>query len=72
MDNRTFNASQISSVNYDMKYGCQNWITTVSNSSNGEYKLYATGDADLNGRKYVALPANKKVTDEDRRKYNIW
>ena len=33
------------------------------------YELYATGDADLNGRKYVALPS--KPTPEEIKKYNI-
>jgi len=33
------------------------------------YELYATGDADMNGRKYVALPS--KPTQEEIKKYNI-
>jgi hypothetical protein len=33
------------------------------------YELYATGDADLNGRKYIALPS--KPTPEEIKKYNI-
>lgn len=33
------------------------------------YKLYATGDADLNGRKYVAL--SKPPTPEEIKKYNL-
>ncbi len=34
-----------------------------------KYELYATGDADVNGRKYVALPS--KPTPEEMKKYNI-
>ena len=33
------------------------------------YQLYATGDADLNGRKYVAL--SKPPTEEEKKKYNL-
>jgi hypothetical protein len=33
------------------------------------YQLYATGDADLNGRKYVAL--SKPPTEEEIKKYNL-
>lgn len=37
------------------------------------YKLYATGDADAtNGRKYVALPTNTKITPNIVRKYNLF
>ena len=34
-----------------------------------QYQLYPTGDSDLNGRKYVALPS--KPTPEEIKKYNI-
>jgi len=33
------------------------------------YELYPTGDADLNGRKYIAL--SKPPTEEEKKKYNI-
>ena len=37
------------------------------------YKLYATGDADAtNGRKYVALPTNTKITPKIVSKYNLF
>jgi len=45
----------------------------VVNASNLEpdkkYELYATGNADMNGRKYIALPS--KPTPEEIKKYNI-
>lgn len=34
-----------------------------------KYELYATGNADMNGRKYVAL--SSKPTPEEIKKYNI-
>lgn len=37
-----------------------------------KYKLYSTGDASIsNGRIYVSLPANLKITKEIKKKYNI-
>jgi hypothetical protein len=36
---------------------------------NKTYQLYATGDSDLNGRKYVAL--SKPPTAEEIKKYNL-
>jgi hypothetical protein len=36
------------------------------------YVLHATGDADFNGRKYIALPSKGDVTDPTiKRKYNL-
>ena len=53
--------------------------TTKSNKSNKSswssqplYNLHATGDADLNGRKYVALPVGTDTSDPRiRREYNL-
>ena len=40
--------------------------------SSTQYTLYANEDIDLmNGRKYVCLPSNKKLTENDKKKYNI-
>ena len=36
-----------------------------------KWELHATGDADMNGRKYVALPKGTKLTDEVKRRYNL-
>jgi len=52
------------------------WNGTLSiphdvESKKGLYNNYATGDADLNGRKYVALPAEMKLTPEIKKKYNL-
>ena len=36
------------------------------------YKIYATGNADLDGRYYVALPITLDINNFDvRRKYNL-
>jgi hypothetical protein len=52
------------------------WNNTIINAHESEdkvnYKLYATGDADMTGRKYVALPANLTITDDVKKQYNIW
>ena len=56
------------SKNYNW-YKCLN-IPVESNQN--KYKLYATGDCDLSGRKYVALPIETNINDPDiRYKYNL-
>ena len=38
-----------------------------------KYILHATGDADMDGRKYIALPHNCRTSDEAiRKKYNLF
>lgn len=37
-----------------------------------DYQLMPTGDADMNGRKYVAVPTSTKLTDKLKQKLNIW
>ena len=40
--------------------------------NNTKYKLHATGYADvMNGRRYVALPEDLKITEEIKKKYNL-
>jgi len=36
------------------------------------YRLYATGDADVNGRVYVALPKDTQLTSKIIKKHNLW
>jgi len=46
------------------------YVVNVYNLESGKkYELYATGNADMNGRKYVALPS--RPTPEEIKKYNI-
>ncbi len=51
------------------------WNHCIKNVSNldkdTEYELHATGDADLNGRKYVALKKGIKITPEIKKEYNL-
>jgi hypothetical protein len=69
---RTFDKSQLQNMNIDNKYG-RHWIQNANNLDNKqEYILYATGDADLSGRKYIALPANIPLNQSDKIKYNIF
>ena len=43
----------------------------IKSSPTNTYTLHATGDADLNGRKYIPLPVGTKITEEIKRKYNL-
>ncbi len=47
------------------------YITNIHTLTDKPYTLYPTGNCTLNGRDYVALPANKPLTTEEKRKYNI-
>ena len=71
MDHKTFSKTTLQRMNFDSKYGSQ-WITNLENIKNQQdVKIYATGDCDLQGRKYIALPANQKLTRDDKIKLNI-
>lgn len=57
-----------------MNYGAlwNHSITIKKKDKNDSYELHATGDADLNGRKYVALPAGTNIKDPRIiKKYNL-
>ena len=55
-------------VRLSCSYG--NYVTNIHKlDTTKTYQLYPTGDADLNGRKYVAL--SKPPTEEDKKKYNL-
>jgi hypothetical protein len=43
----------------------------LKTSSTDRYILHATGDADLNGRKYIPLPVGTEITPEIKCKYNL-
>ena len=43
----------------------------IKNDKNTEFILVATGDADLNGRIYVALPSNMTTNTYIKKKYNL-
>lgn len=63
---RTYNKAELQHLN--TKYG-SGWIRMPEKQTNKEYVLYATGDATLSGRIYIALP--NPPTYEDKIKYNI-
>ena len=44
----------------------------ASNNSNTKYKLYPSGEANLNGRKYYAISENIILNDEIIKKNNLW
>jgi hypothetical protein len=70
---RTFSKSTLEKMNYDHNYG-SGWIKNLENIKTDEsnIKLYATGDSSIStGRIYIALSANKKLTQLDKQKYNI-
>ena len=47
-------------------------ITIKKKDKNDSYELHATRDADLNGRKYVALPTGTNIKDPRIiKKYNL-
>tara|TARA_B100000963_G_C22624873_1_gene671813 strand:- start:2334 stop:2549 length:216 start_codon:yes stop_codon:yes gene_type:complete len=69
----TYTKTEIISLNCTKRWYGSIKEPKQNKTTNKKYKLYATGDADtFNGRKYIALPANKLLTEKDKKKYNIW
>ena len=70
----SFSKQQLLNLNDDPKYG-NNWISNINNNINNnyddKYKLYPTGESDLNGRKYIALPENMVITNDVIKKFNL-
>lgn len=70
----SFSKQQLLNLNNDPKYG-NNWISNINDNINNnydnKYKLYATGDSGLNGRKYIALPENTVITNDIIKKFNL-
>lgn len=68
-----FTKRQLHSMNNNRQYTSGRWINTENSlDDNKLYKLYATGNATLaSGRKYIALPSDKILSDIDYLKYNI-
>ena len=65
----SFNKAELSQLN--TKYG-GGWINNVySLPDKKSFHLYPTGYCTLQGREYVAVPSDKKLTEEDKRKLNI-
>jgi len=71
--NKTYTSQEMNKLsNSDLWKNSIKNVPRVSKNDTTKYTLYSTGDADLNGRKYVSLPSNKVLTDYEKRKYNIW
>lgn len=68
-----FTKNKLLTMNYDSKYSSSGWIKNINDiNSDKLYKLYATKDSSLSsGRKYIALPSDKILTNNDYLKYNI-
>jgi hypothetical protein len=48
------------------------WIQNVDSlKETQKFYLYPTGYCSLQGRDYVAVPVDKKLTNEDKRRLNI-
>jgi hypothetical protein len=67
----TFNQYKINEMNKtELWNGSIN--TPINSKEDTTYKLHATGNASIsNGRVYVSLPANLKITNKIKKKYNI-
>ena len=69
---RVYSKTMLTQMNYGG--GCwQNCITQdYSNPiKTDSYVLHATGYADIDGRKYIALPLGTKIDDSIKQKYNL-
>ena len=69
-----FNRNDIIKMNENGVF--QNCILNIKDilkikNGNNTYHLYATGFVDCNGRKYVALPSNVKLTSTLKSNYNL-
>ena len=66
--------STLTQMNYQTdKYGSYGWITNVNTvKQDNKYKLYATNNSTIaNGREYIALPINTKITWQVKEQYNL-
>lgn len=69
-----FTKSKLISMNYDRQYASSSWIKNIDNNADNNklFKIYATNNASIStGREYISLPADKVLTEEDYKKYNI-
>ncbi len=69
----SYSKSQLFSMNCSPTWN--NCITihddTFKKSKSNHFNLYPTGYADLNGRKYVAIPTDVNITPQIKQLYNI-
>lgn len=68
-----YTGSDIRSINKKRQWNYSiNTVEIDNSNSNKNYKLYATGEADMSGRKYIALPSNTIITPKIKEKYNLF
>lgn len=61
----------VTRMNYTNLWNGMIRMEDSKNKKEEKYVLYSTGNADLNGRKYQALPASLVITPEIKNKYNL-
>jgi hypothetical protein len=69
-----FTTNKLRSMNCDRNFASKPWINLEhAKDENTTYKIYATNNATLSGREYIALPSNLNLTNnsEGIKKYNI-
>ena len=67
----TYTKDKIISMNASYPWNNTIYMPNNVQTKSSLYCIYPTGYADLNGRKYVALPADIKLTHDIKEKYNI-
>ena len=67
-----FTRSQLTNMNYDMRFSSSHWITIIEdkNKINDNYDLYKLYPKS-NGSEYIALPIDKLLSSSDFAKYKI-
>jgi len=73
MDYKKYTSKEIDWLN-----NTSTWVRTPivkgeAKKNDEKFVLHSTGDCDMNGRKYVALPQGCNTSDPDiKRKYNLF
>ena len=72
-----YSSSKLQQMNYSYPWNGsiidnrQSYFSKFSKDPNTKWELHATGDADLNGRKYVKIPVGAKITDQMKKDLNL-
>jgi hypothetical protein len=70
--NCTMSVFSVDSKNQsDLWRGCIKYVPEFPRDESKRYVLYATGEASMNGRIYVALPEQLMISNEMKNKYHI-
>ena len=68
----TYTSQELIRMNYGSTWrNCIVNDAALDTNKSGRWELHATGDCDLDGRKYISLPAGIVLTLEIKKKYNI-